>query len=229
MILYRPSNSRGGADHGWLNTKHTFSFADYHDENWMNFRSLRVLNEDWIGCGEGFPMHPHRDMEIITHVLSGKIGHRDSMGFESTLQAGDFQRMSAGTGVRHSEFNPDPKAATHIVQIWLKPDRTGHKPRYDELHPAKDSDDILACSPDGREGSLAIHQDVTLRKLRISKGSIKSVSISPQRHAWIQVLSGEGKIDDQAIVAGDGAGISQVANFRLSTQSALEVLLFDLA
>lgn len=195
----------------------------------MDFRSLRVLNDDWIAGGEGFPMHPHRDMEIITHVLSGKIGHRDSMGFESTLQAGDFQRMSAGTGVRHSEFNPDPKVATHIVQIWLTPDQKGHKPRYDELHPAKDSDDILACSTDGREGSLAVHQDITLRKLRISKDSEKSVSISPQRYAWIQVLSGEGKIDDQPVATGDGAGISQVTNFKLSTLSNLEVLLFDLA
>lgn len=195
----------------------------------MDFRSLRVLNEDWIAGGEGFPMHPHRDMEIITHVLSGKIGHRDSMGFESTLQAGDFQRMSAGTGVRHSEFNPDPKVRTHIVQIWLTPDQKGHKPRYDELHPNKDSDDVLACSPDGRDGSLAVHQDITLRKLRLNQGSEKSVSISPQRHAWLQVLSGEGKIDDQPIAAGDGAGISQVANFRLSAVSNLEVLLFDLA
>ena len=195
----------------------------------MDFRSLRVLNEDWIAGGEGFPMHPHRDMEIITHVLSGKIGHRDSMGFESTLQAGDFQRMSAGTGVRHSEFNPDPKVRTHIVQIWLTPDQKGHKPRYDELHPNKDSDDVLACSPDGRDGSLAVHQDITLRKLRLNQGSEKSVSISPQRHAWLQVLSGEGKIDDQPIAAGDGAGISQVAKFRLSAVSNLEVLLFDLA
>jgi redox-sensitive bicupin YhaK (pirin superfamily) len=168
-------------------------------------------------------------MEIITHVLSGKIGHRDSMGFESTLQAGDFQRMSAGTGVRHSEFNPDPKVRTHIVQIWLTPDQKGHKPRYDELHPNKDSDDVLACSPDGRDGSLAVHQDITLRKLRLNQGSEKSVSISPQRHAWLQVLSGEGKIDDQPIAAGDGAGISKVANFRLSAVSNLEVLLFDLA
>lgn len=195
----------------------------------MDFRSLRVLNEDWIAGGEGFPMHPHRDMEIITHVLSGKIGHRDSMGFESTLQAGDFQRMSAGTGVRHSEFNPDPKVRTHIVQIWLTPDQKGHKPRYDELHPNKDSDDVLACSPDGRDGSLAVHQDITLRKLRLNQGSEKSVSISPQRHAWLQVLSGEGKINDQTIAAGDGAGVSQVANFRLNAVSNLEVLLFDLA
>jgi redox-sensitive bicupin YhaK (pirin superfamily) len=168
-------------------------------------------------------------MEIITHVLSGKIGHRDSMGFESTLQAGDFQRMSAGTGVRHSEFNPDPKVRTHIVQIWLTPDQKGHKPRYDELHPNKDSDDVLACSPNGRDGSLAVHQDITLRKLRLNQGSEKSVSISPQRHAWLQVLSGEGKINDQTIAAGDGAGVSQVANFRLNAVSNLEVLLFDLA
>ena len=229
MILYRPSNSRGGADHGWLNTKHTFSFADYHDENWMNFRSLRVLNEDWIGCGEGFPMHPHRDMEIITHVLSGKIGHRDSMGFESTLQAGDFQRMSAGTGVRHSEFNPDPKVATHIVQIWLKPDRTGHKPRYDELHPAKDSEDSLACSPDGREGSLAIHQDITLRKLRLKSDTNRKVSLKSNRHLWIQILSGTGKIDDQPVNVGDGAGISKTEHCTLSAVTDMEMLVFDLS
>ena len=228
MLLLRPSADRGGADHGWLNTRHTFSFADYHDPRWMSFGPLRVINEDHIAGGNGFPMHPHRDMEIVTHVLSGCISHRDSMGFESTLKAGDFQRMSAGTGVRHSEFNPDPSAATHIVQIWIMPDRSGHKPRYDELHPAAEGDDILACSPDGRDGSLAVHQDMTLRKLRLRKGAARLVPLKTGRLAWIQVLRGEGRIDDARLSAGDGVGVSRAETFALSTTSELEVLVFDL-
>ena len=229
MITLRPSGSRGGADHGWLSTRHTFSFADYHDPRWMAFRALRVINEDHIAPGEGFPMHPHRDMEIVTHVLSGRISHRDSMGFESTLEAGDFQRMSAGTGVRHSEFNPDPAAATHIVQIWILPDRTGHRPRYDELRPRAGSGDILACSPDGRDGSLAVHQDMTLRKLRLGPGESRRIDLQPGRHAWIQVLRGAGSLDAQPLAAGDGAGVSQADAFSLATADELEALVFDLA
>lgn len=229
MILHRPSQARGGADHGWLNTRHTFSFADYHDPRWMAFRALRVINEDHIAGGEGFPMHPHRDMEIVTHVLSGRISHRDSMGFESTLNPGDFQRMSAGTGVRHSEFNPDPSVATHIVQIWIMPDRAGHTPRYDELRPAGYPDDVLACSPDGRDGSLAVHQDMTLRKLRLAPGGSSRIPLKPGRHAWIQVLRGAGTLDGQPIAAGDGAGVTQVDGFTLAATQVLEVLVFDLA
>jgi len=229
MILHRPSEARGGADHGWLNTRHTFSFADYHDPRWMAFRALRVINEDHIAGGEGFPMHPHRDMEIVTHVLSGRISHRDSMGFESTLNAGDFQRMSAGTGVRHSEFNPDPSVATHIVQIWIMPDRAGHTPRYDELRPEGGSDDILACSSDGRDGSLAVHQDMTLRKLRLLPGASHKLSLKPERHAWIQVLRGTGSLDGHPLAAGDGAGMTRVDSFTLTASQELEVLVFDLA
>lgn len=229
MILLRPSADRGGADHGWLSTRHTFSFADYHDPRWMSFRALRVINEDHIAGGEGFPMHPHRDMEIVTHVLSGRISHRDSMGFESTLTPGDFQRMSAGTGVRHSEFNPDPAVTTHIVQIWIMPDRTGHRPRYDELHPDGDADDLLACSPDGRDGSLAVHQDMTLRKLRLAPGGSRKISLKPGRHAWIQVLRGSGLIDEQPLAEGDGASVSQAEGFILSARTELEALVFDLA
>lgn len=228
MFLFRPSNDRGGADHGWLNTRHTFSFADYHDPRWMSFGPLRVINEDHIAGGSGFPMHAHRDMEIVTHVLSGRISHRDSMGFESTLNAGDFQRMSAGAGVRHSEFNPDPSVGTHIVQIWILPDRNGHQPRYDELRAPADADDILACSPDGREGSLAVHQDMTLRKLRLSSGITRIFPIRSDRLAWIQVLRGEGKIDDTKLSAGDGVGVSQAQSFALSSTADLEVLVFDL-
>jgi len=228
MLLFRPSNDRGGADHGWLKTRHSFSFADYHDPRWMSFGPLRVINEDHIAGGNGFPMHAHRDMEIITHVLSGRISHRDSMGFESTLGAGDFQRMSAGTGVRHSEFNPDPSVATHIVQIWVMPDRAGNKPRYDELHPSADADDILACSPDGRDGSLAVHQDMTLRKLRLRPGASRVLALKPDRLAWVQVLRGEGRIDDANLGAGDGVGVSRSGSFTLSSPSGLEVLVFDL-
>lgn len=232
MITIRRSHERGHFNHGWLNTYHTFSFGDYHDENHMAFRSLRVMNEDFVAAGQGFGMHGHRNMEIVTYVLEGSLEHRDSMGNGSILRAGDFQRMTAGTGVRHSEFNPSGDTALHLYQIWLLPEKDGLTPGYEELRSnGKNTRNglRLVASRDGRDSSLVVHQDVNIFLANLKSEEAVTHAIAPGRHAWLQVLRGEVNIDNHRLAAGDGAAVSGETSLSVKGLSAAEIMLFDLA
>jgi quercetin 2,3-dioxygenase len=229
MILVRKSEERGHADHGWLQTRHTFSFGDYHDPPWMGFRSLRVLNDDIVAPGEGFGMHPHRDMEIITYVLNGQLEHRDSMGNGSVIQPGAFQYMSAGTGVRHSEFNHSNTNPVHLLQIWIVPEEKGAPPRYAEKPLANPSDGWhLIASRTGRNGSLAIRQDVDLWLARLNENQTLQLSLAPDRHAWIHVAEGSLNVNGHSVQDGDGMALSQERQLELTGLSPARVLVFDL-
>jgi hypothetical protein len=231
MIAVRRSHERGHANHGWLNTYHTFSFADYHDPANMGFRSLRVMNEDRVAPGQGFGAHPHRDMEIISYVLEGALEHRDSMGNGSVLHAGDFQRITAGTGVQHSEFNPSASEPVHFYQIWLFPNKRGLDPSYEErsFSPSQKHDRLrLVASRDGREGSLTIHQDADVFLGQLEAGTHVSHAMAGGRHAWLQVLRGSVQLNEQALAEGDGAAVSELAELSLTAVDAAEVMLFDL-
>ena len=229
-MTVRKANERGHAEHGWLDTYHTFSFADYHDPRWMGFRSLRVINDDLIMPGRGFGAHPHRDMEILTYVLSGSLEHRDSLGNGRVIRAGEVQYMAAGTGVQHSEFNPARDEAVHLLQIWILPDHKGVKPGYAEksLARAPKSRLHLVTSKSGKDGSLAIHQDADLYLARLEPGDRVSHSLKPGRHAWVQVAEGEVTLNGQELKAGDGAAVSEEATLGLTGVKAAQVLLFDL-
>jgi len=231
MMTIRRANERGHANHGWLDAHHTFSFADYHDPNWMGFRSLRVINDDTIAGGGGFGTHPHRDMEIITYILSGALQHRDSMGHEAVLKAGDVQRISAGTGIAHSEFNYSPIEPVHLLQIWLYPERKGVKPAYAERSLGNGSAKIgltLVASRDGRDGSVSIHQDADLWLARLVGGADATHTLKAGRHAWVQVAEGEVTLNGQTLRAGDGAALSEEPALTLSAKAPAQVLLFDL-
>jgi redox-sensitive bicupin YhaK (pirin superfamily) len=231
MIRVRKAANRGHFDHGWLNTHHSFSFGDYHDPAQMGFRALRVMNEDWVAPGQGFGMHPHRDMEIITYVLAGELEHRDSMGNGSVLHAGEFQRMSAGTGVRHSEFNPSATEPVHLYQIWLRPHTEGLSPGYEEhrFDEAELSNRLrLVASEDGREGSLTINQKADVYLSRLGHRAEVSHKLAAGRHAWLQVLRGAIFLNDLPLSAGDGAAISDELALALKTSEPSEVILFDL-
>jgi redox-sensitive bicupin YhaK (pirin superfamily) len=240
MITLRPSAERGHADHGWLNARHSFSFADYYDPKHMGFRSLRVINEDRVAPGMGFGTHPHRDMEILTYILSGRLAHKDSMGNGREIAAGQLQAMSAGTGITHSEFNPSREEPVHLLQIWLLPDKKGHKPRYAEWSPAPGDQNpmTLLASPDGRDGSAAIHQDALLLLAKLPAGASTSWTLRPGRATWIQVargnitLHGGGDLDavPKSMQAGDGAAIEDETSLTLhANEEDAEVLIFDLA
>ncbi len=232
MIKIRHSNERGGGDFGWLNTRHTFSFDQFHDPRFMGFRSLRVINEDWVQGGQGFPMHPHRDMEIITYVLEGALEHRDSMGNGSTIRPGDGQRMSAGTGVRHSEANSSKTNPAHLLQIWLLPDRSGHKPGYEQKSfPESEKRGCLRliASPDGAGGSVTIHQDARLYASLLHPGQEVKHELGRDRHAWLQVAKGAVELNGQSLAQGDGAAISEEKQLIIKGTEDAEVLLFDLA
>ncbi|MBK8267845.1 MAG: pirin family protein [Planctomycetes bacterium] len=232
MIQVRRNSDRGHFDHGWLNTYHTFSFGDYHDPAHMAFRSLRVMNEDWVAAAKGFGMHGHRDMEIVTYVLEGELEHRDSMGNGSILRAGDFQRMTAGTGVRHSEFNPSPTDTTHLYQIWLLPERPGLTPSYEELRRENRTDEEglrLVASGDRRDGALAVNQDARIYLGRIEKGNRLIHTIDRSRHGWLQVLRGGVLLNDLPLAAGDGAAIHDESDLQIAADVNSEVMLFDLA
>src|SRR5882757_3514779 len=192
MITLRKANDRGHAAHGWLDTYHTFSFADYYDPQWMGFRSLRVINDDLVMPRMGFGKHPHRDMEIITYILSGSLAHQDSMGNGRTISTGEFQYMAAGTGVQHSEQNPSSTEAVHLLQIWIMPDEKGVKPRYAEksMKDAKSGALHLVTSKTGRDGSMAIHQDADLWLARLGDSESVTHSLASGRHAWLQVAEG---------------------------------------
>ncbi len=231
MITVRKSQQRGHADHGWLNSYHTFSFADYHDPNHMGFRSLRVMNEDRVAPGQGFGEHPHRDMEIVSYVLEGSLQHRDSMGNGSVLQAGDFQRITAGRGVLHSEFNPSATEAVHFYQIWLFPDQRGLDPSYEErsFSPSEKHNRLrLVASRDGREGSLTVHQDADVFLSTLDAGTNVSHPLRPGRHAWVQVMRGSVRVGDIMLGEGDAAAISDQSDVQLVAVEPAEVMLFDL-
>jgi redox-sensitive bicupin YhaK (pirin superfamily) len=232
MLTIRRGSERGHFDHGWLNTYHTFSFADYFDPTQMGFRSLRVINEDRVAPGDGFGMHGHRDMEIVTVVLSGALEHRDSLGNGEVLRPGEVQRMTAGTGIRHSEFNPSPAEPVHLYQIWLLPEGSGLTPSYEQKAFAeweKRDRWRLVASPDGREGSLTIRQDARLYLAALTGAQELHHELAPRRHAWLQVLRGDVTVNGAELAAGDGAAISEEAGVTVRATGEAEVLLFDLA
>jgi quercetin 2,3-dioxygenase len=232
MITIRPSNERGGGDYGWLKTRHTFSFSDYSDSKWMGFRSLRVINEDWVAPGGGFPTHPHRDMEIITYVLSGKLEHQDSLGTGSVILPGDGQRMTAGRGIRHSEANASATESVHLLQIWILPDKSGHEPGYEQKsfpESEKRGKFRLIASNDGVEGSVKINQDAKLFVTLLAPGEEVSQSLGGKRSAWLQVAKGEIELNGKRLKQGDGAAISDEAKLKVKAIEEAEVLLFDLA
>jgi redox-sensitive bicupin YhaK (pirin superfamily) len=231
MIRIRPAGERGYFDHGWLKTHHTFAFGDYHDPRHVQFRALRVMNEDWVAPGQGFGMHPHRDMEIVTYVLEGSLKHRDSLGTGSVIRAGEFQRMSAGTGILHSEFNPSDAEAVHLYQIWLLPDRRGLEPGYEQKRIAASSSDglVLVASPEGGDGALTIHQDARIFRAAPADGQQVVHDLAEGRHAWLQVLSGQVSLNGHELKAGDGAAVSDERHLEITGRDQSEVLLFDLA
>jgi redox-sensitive bicupin YhaK (pirin superfamily) len=232
MILVRKSHDRGHADHGWLDSHFTFSFADYYDPQHVQFRTLRVMNDDRIAGGGGFPTHPHRDMEIVTYVLEGALAHKDSMGNGSVIKPGDVQYMSAGTGVAHSEFNASDSDTAHLYQIWMFPDRRGYKPVYDQKH-FTDADKRgklrLVVSPDGRDGSVEIRQDNELYATVLAPGESVEHALKPDRHAYVQVVRGSVTLNGAQLDAGDGAAVSAEKSLQLTGVNDAEVLLFDLA
>jgi redox-sensitive bicupin YhaK (pirin superfamily) len=232
MIKIRKSEERGHFDHGWLDTHFTFSFADYYDPEHVQFRTLRVLNDDRVAAGEGFPTHTHRDMEIVTYVLEGALEHRDSMGTGSVIRPGDVQYMSAGSGVTHSEFNASKTEPVHLLQIWMFPEKQGLKPVYDQ----KNFPEVerrgklrLVASPDGREGSVKIRQDNELYATVLGVGDSVRHELEPERHAYVQVARGSVKLNGAQLEAGDGAAISAEKTVELTGAENAEILLFDLA
>jgi redox-sensitive bicupin YhaK (pirin superfamily) len=229
MITIRKSDERGHFDHGWLDTYHTFSFADYHDSNFMGFRSLRVINEDRVKPNVGFGRHGHRDMEIVTLVMSGQLAHQDSMGNGSVIRRGDVQRMTAGTGVLHSEMNPSADEPVHLFQIWILPERHGLTPGYEQKTVSDEqrrNQLKLVASRDGRDGSVTIHQDATLYSALLDDASVTH-AFGDGRYGWLQVASGDVEVNGQKLVAGDGAAISSEREVKISGRGA-EILLFDL-
>lgn len=232
MISVRHSNERGGGDYGWLNTRHTFSFDQYYDPRFMGFRSLRVINEDVVAPSGGFPTHPHRDMEIITYVLEGALEHKDSLGTGSVIRPGDGQRMSAGRGIRHSEANPSKADRVHLLQIWITPDRQGYEPSYEQKTFAEEEKRgrlRLIASPDGKDGSVTIHQDARLYVALLSVDQSVSHELAKGRFAWLQVAKGAVELNGKLLHQGDGAAISDEQKLTIKGVEDTEVLLFDLA
>jgi redox-sensitive bicupin YhaK (pirin superfamily) len=231
MITVRKSEDRGHANHGWLDTYHTFSFASYFDPRHTRFRALRVINEDWIDGGMGFGTHPHENMEIITYIIEGELEHKDSMGNGSVIRPGELQRMTAGTGITHSEFNPSDQK-THLLQIWIHPEASGLPPSYEQrLFPGLDTPGTLTllASRKGENRSLTVHQDVAVYGGRFAKGDAQAYKIASGRHVWIQLVKGTLNINDTLLKTGDGAAVSDEPSVILSAATPCEFLLFDLA
>jgi redox-sensitive bicupin YhaK (pirin superfamily) len=230
MMIIRKSNERGHAEHGWLDSYHTFSFADYYDPQWQGFRALRVINDDLIMPGMGFGTHPHRDMEIISYVLGGALQHRDSMGNGRVIRPGEFQYMAAGTGVEHSEFNPSKTEATRLLQIWILPDAKGVTPRYAErnLAQAETGKWHLVASKTGRDGSMEIHQNADLLFAKLEAGQSVTHALAAGRHAWVHVAEGEVTVNGKRLSGGDAAALSQESALKLDAAKPSQVLLFDL-
>lgn len=232
MITLRKAEERGHANHGWLDSYHSFSFANYYDSRYMGFRSLRVINEDRVKGGMGFGAHGHRDMEIISYVLEGALEHKDSMGNTSVIRPGEVQIMSAGTGIAHSEYNHSKKDLVHFLQIWIVPDQRGLQPRYDQkVYPDEEKRGQLRliASPEGRDGSVMIHQDLNLYATLLDSGEQIEHQIDPKRHAWLQVVKGEASVNGLPIKTGDGVAISEMDKVVLEAHKPTELLLFDLA
>jgi quercetin 2,3-dioxygenase len=235
MLKIRRASERGHADHGWLSSRHTFSFADYYDPAHMGFRALRVINEDRVAAGEGFPRHPHRDMEIVSYVLDGALAHRDSMGTGSTIRPGDVQRMSAGTGVAHSEYNASKADPVHFLQIWLMPSQRGIAPSYEQKTFTPDEKRAklrVVASPDGRDGSVVLHTDATLYAGLFGSGQSARLELAPGRHAWVHVARGSARVNGQDLAAGDALALSDEAAVVVEGRpegDVAEVLVFDLA
>lgn len=232
MITVRKAADRGGGDHGWLDTRHTFSFADYHDPAQMGFRGLRVINEDRVKPGRGFPTHGHRDMEILSYVLAGALEHEDSMGTGSVIRPGDVQRMSAGTGVMHSEFNPSRTEPVHFLQIWILPGTRGLEPSYEQKHfpeAEKRGRLRLIASRDGRDGSVTIHHDASVYAAVLAPGERVALALADGRHAWVQVARGAVTLNGEMLGAGDGAALSREPALTLVAAEPAEALVFDLA
>ena len=233
MITVRPNDERGKANFGWLDSKHTFSFGSYYDPRHMGFSKLRVVNEDKVSPSQGFGPHGHRDMEIISYVLSGKLEHKDSIGNGSVIRPGDVQRMSAGSGIAHSEFNGSDSESVHFLQIWIVPDTIGIQPSYEQKHfpiAEKQGKLKLVASPDGKDGSVTIHQDANLYVAVLNKSDRTTYNSDIKRSIWVQVARGSATINGQALITGDGAAITQETALELvATADNTEILLFDLA
>jgi len=233
MIQIRRGQERGHANHGWLDTYYTFSFADYFDHNFMGFRSLRVINEDRVKPGYGFPTHPHRDMEIITYVLEGELAHKDSMGTGSVIRPGEIQKMSAGTGIRHSEFNHSKTEPVHLLQIWILPEKEGIKPMYEQkvIPTAEKQGKLrLLAAPKSGNGAVTLYQDAKLYATELNAGQSVDYQLPDGRYAWLQVARGEVSVNGRELRAGDGAAISKESNLQITgVGDHSEVLLFDLA
>ena len=231
MITLRPAGERGRSALDWLDSRHTFSFSDYHDPAHMGFRVLRVINEDWVKPGAGFGMHPHRDMEIITYLLEGTLEHKDSLGTGSVIRPGEIQRMSAGTGVTHSEWNHSKAEPVHLLQIWIVPAEPGIRPSYEQKAfdaAAMRNRPHLVASPSGREGSLTVHQDVNLYAGRLEPGREIPLTLAPNRHAWVQMARGAADLNGVTLKEGDGAAVTGETRLVLGGVRDAEILVFDL-
>lgn len=232
-ITLRASADRGHANHGWLDTYHSFSFSRYYDPDHLGFRSLRVINQDRISAGVGFPTHPHRDMEIFSYVLEGVLRHEDSMGNTRELRPGEIQLMSAGSGVTHSEINPSKEESLHLLQIWIEPDELGLTPSYTEWRPSPEIETlskVLVISPDGRDQSATIHQDAYVYRLRLEAGETITHELSLNRGLWLQVIEGNLRLNEIALQPGDGASAEDPFTYHISAgDRSVEALLFDLA
>ncbi len=232
MIKLRPSQDRGHTKLSWLDSRHTFSFGEYHDRKHQGFQQLRVINEDQVQPGKGFETHSHRDMEIISYVLEGTLAHKDSVGTSSLIRAGEVQRMSAGTGIRHSEYNPSKTSQVHFLQIWILPDRRDLEPSYEQrafMREEKHGRWRLVAAQDGRDGALTVHQDVELYITLLDPGEKLNYRLQTDRHAWVQVTRGEVVLNGTRLMQGDGAAVSQEEILETNTMTQAEVLLFDLA
>ena len=232
MKYLRKAADRGHSNHGWLDSWHTFSFADYHDPGHMGFRTLRVINDDRVAAGAGFGTHPHRDMEIISYVVAGSLEHKDSLGTGSVIRVGDVQRMSAGTGIRHSEYNASATEPVHFLQIWILPERAGLEPGYEQrtYAPAERTDRLrLVADRHGTDGALTVHQDIRLYTATLSPGATLEVPLAASRYAWLQVVQGSVQAAGESLVAGDGLALVEESSLQLKTSAGVELLLFDLA
>jgi quercetin 2,3-dioxygenase len=232
MITLRPADERGITNLGWLDSRHTFSFADYRDPSHVHYRALRVINDDRIAPGGGFPTHPHRDMEIVTIVLSGALEHKDSLGNGSVIRPAEVQRMTAGTGILHSEFNPSEDKPVHLLQIWILPDRHGLTPSYEQTafpDAERHGKLLLVASNDGRDGSVTINQDASVYVTHVSPGESARLEVEPDRHIWVQVATGSATLNGTLLNEGDGAAMSTESAIELTGASDSEVVVFDLA
>jgi redox-sensitive bicupin YhaK (pirin superfamily) len=230
-LKLRKSQERGHANHGWLDSYHTFSFADYYDPSHMGFRSLRVINQDRIAPGGGFPTHPHRDMEIFSVMVEGTLAHKDSMGNSRELKPGQIQMMSAGRGVTHSEFNPSDREISHLLQIWIQPNQRGLTPSYTEWHPnpaRQDESKVLIISPDGREESATIHQDAEVYRIRLGAGGSVTHEVAAKRGVWFQLIKGTVDLNGLILKSGDAASTEDIGTLTVTASEDSEALLFDL-